>query len=248
MCGGIGSYYTEGFEPRFGIFQVAGLWKDQDHLARFYLTPTWLNILSDLEKKGCKIIDYHDSWKWFYFKGRQVSSLEHFSALKIRCEPNPVVFRAVELLGGKPVSISRAELTLAMQTGMFDGMIVSPSLGTIKLLGYLDFMDSCLDFQVLFNFSARGVNTSWWHDLPDEVKQAFEALVAGWSQETKAILRDDIAGGVERARSSIVITELTNDERERWCQVLEPLQDEVSTRLGSSLLEAVLQSDGDYLQ
>lgn len=244
QMGGTMSGQSAGFEPRFKILDVPLLWTSRYHLRRFFETPEWQKVMRDHEAAGIHVlIDSVPSyWQWFYFYDKEVRTLEDMAGLRIRCQQTPPQIRAVELLGANPIAVAAAELTVAMQTHMFDGMVGCLSPPWIRMLGYLDYMKTALEFPITFTMLSKAVNTEWWYSLPEEVRQALEDLIPEWFDDYwEAYYQAELLDGMELVRNNIVTTTLSEAEFAKWDAVLKPLQDEVGDKIGHDLIEAALR-------
>jgi TRAP-type C4-dicarboxylate transport system substrate-binding protein len=116
---------------------------------------------------------------WLAFSNTPVHTLEDIQGMRIRTMESPIMTRSIELLGAAPISVTVSELTVAMQTGMFEGMIVALSPGYIRYLGYLDYNAYIFEFPITYTIAGTAMNADWYLGLPDEARLAFETIRCG---------------------------------------------------------------------
>jgi len=239
------SYNYEGFESAFSIFSVPLLWKILDHYKRFFQTPEWKVVEARHEKVGVHIL--WDTLNWSisipYFRTKVVTKLEDIQGLRIRAMASPTQAKTIEALGAKPIIVSQSELTMAMSTGMIDGMFGGTGKAYIVMLGYLDFMKTALLYEVNFYPTATGVNAKYWANLPAEVKAAYEKIVVPVYYE-----KVNSPAVVERwdtfdwLKSKITVTELSAEEMKKWGDKLMPLWDSIDKQVGGGLIQAAIRT------
>ena len=240
QMGGTLGYRAESFEPLSQIFTIPLLWRSHDHIVRFFWSPECQARLAQHEQDGVKVAYFTTYTMWLAFSDRAVTQLEDIEGSRIRTMASPIMTRAIELLGANPVSVVMAELTVAMQTGMFEGMIVSLSPGYMRMLGYLDYMNYVVEFPITYTIAATAFNAPWYNGLDDEVKLAYEAIHPDWFANLMNITLQSQIDGKTIWRTEATPTSLTQAEMDRWTAQMQPILDEVDARLGGGLMDAAL--------
>jgi TRAP-type C4-dicarboxylate transport system substrate-binding protein len=233
-------YREEGFEPVSQIFTIPLLWTSHDHFVRFFHTPEMQQVIEDDHDKGVWPIYSTSYTMWLAFADTYVDSVDDIAGMRIRAMESPIMTRAIELLGASPISVTVSELTVAMQTGMFEGMIATVTPSFIIYLGYLDYMDYVIEVPITYSIGTTAFNTDWWLGLPDEVKLAFYAIVDDWYADLFNSGQSEQERGKEMWRDDCEEYQPTDAELDEWNSYLGPLYDEVDARLGRGLIDAAL--------
>ena len=150
--------------------------------------------------------------------------------------------RSIELLGAAPISVTVSELTVAMQTGMFEGMIVSLSPGYIRYLGYLDYNAYLFEFPITYTLSSTALNTEWYTGLPDDVRLAFETILPNWYTNLDSAGVADRAIGIQMWEDDCEEFVPSEAEMDRWTAAISPVIDEVDARIGGGLIDAAYRT------
>ncbi len=239
------SYTYEGYEPAFGLFSVPFLWSSFDHYLRFFDTPEWQVVHDRYAESGIEIAYETLGWSISipYFIDKEVTTLEDLQGLRIRTFESPIMARSVELLGANSLVVPMAELTMAMQTGMIDGMFGGTGRSYILMLGYLDYMKTALFLEANFYATSKGFNAYFWYTLPDDVRLAFNEI---WGEHYYEVA--NVPSIKERwvtfevLDEAITVTSLTPQEFQRWLDAEKPLRDELDQQLGGGLLDAIMRT------
>ncbi len=241
QMGSMYGYREEGFEPVSQIFSVPLLWFSHDHFVRFFETPEMQAVVEEDHDKGVWPIYSTSYTMWLAFADTYVDSPDDVVGMRIRAMESPIMTRAIELLEASPISVTVSELTVAMQTGMFEGMIATVSPSYITYLGYLDYMDYVIEVPITYSLGTTAFNSDFWLGLPDEASIAFLAIIDDWyanlmegqlveQERGKNMWRDGVIQGYQP----------TTTELEEWANKIQPLFDEVDQRLGRGLVDAAI--------
>lgn len=239
------SYRYEGFEPAFGLFSVPFLWSSFDHYLRFFDTPEWEVVHERYADSGIEIMYETLGWSISlpYFIDTEVTTLEDLKGLRIRTFESPIMARSVELLGANSLVVPMAELTMAMQTGMIDGMFGGTGRSYILMLGYLDYMQTALFLEANFYATGMGFNTYFWRTLPDDVRVAFHEI---WGDNYYEMANQSSIEErwvtFEVLKDAITVTYLTDAEFQRWLDAEEPLRNELDQQIGGDILAAIMRT------
>jgi TRAP-type C4-dicarboxylate transport system substrate-binding protein len=242
QMGSMYGYREEGFEPVSSIFTVPLLWTSHDHFVRFMATPEMQAVFQEDIDKGV-----YPQWStsytmWLAFSDTFVDSPDDVEGMRIRAMESPIMTRAIELLGASPIAVTVSELTVAMQTGMFEGMIATVSPGYIVYLGYLDYMDYVIEVPITYSMGTTAFNSEWFLGLPDEVRLAYYAVVDDWFANLMNCQVQEQERGKNMWRDDCEEYQPTDAELDEWAALMGPLFDEVDQRLGRGLMDAALST------
>jgi len=237
------TYATEGFEPRYSIFNVPLLFDDLEHCYRFLDTPEWRGPLAEkLAKNGLKPMPSFEAFPLRFAGTFKVNSLADLKGKEFRVMVSPAMVKAAELAGAKPIQIAGAELAVAMQTGMMDCLLMGSDPGIMSFYGYHRYMPYAIKTPGYCYMTAQTmVNLSWWNSLPADIRAKVEAELSGWSERSRKTVSQ--ASGI-KAEEFIDKNfkqgyNMSPELLKEWRDALAPLRKEMAAELGQDLFDAV---------
>jgi tripartite ATP-independent transporter DctP family solute receptor len=112
----------ESFQPRFAVFGVPYIFRDDDHYWSVLEGQIGREMLLAAEAMGLRGLCYYDAGERnFYTIKTPILRPDDLRGLKIRVQPSRTAMDMVQALGGAPTPISFGELYTALQTGTVDG-------------------------------------------------------------------------------------------------------------------------------
>ncbi len=229
----------ESFQPRFAVFGVPYIFRDDDHYWSVLEGPIGREMLLAAEEMGLRGLSYYDAGERnFYTLKTPIRRPEDLRGLKIRVQPSRTAMDMVQALGGAPTPISFGELYTALQTGTVDGAENN-----------LPSFHSSRHFEVCKHFSLDRhtrvpdvliISTMDWNSLSDEeqgwLQQAADES-AGYQRKLWAEETAKAAAEVERYGVTI-----HHPDREPFIEQVRELHDSYrDTELGA-LLERIKES------
>lgn len=123
----VSSAALEGFVPKYRVFGLPYLFRDDEHRFNVWEGDVGREILESGQRFGLRGVTYYDAgYRSFYTKQRPVNSPADLTGLKIRVQESPVAMQMVRALGGSPTPIAWGELYTALQQGIVDGAENNP--------------------------------------------------------------------------------------------------------------------------
>ncbi|GBD44206.1 Solute-binding protein [bacterium HR40] len=157
-------------------------------------------------------------------RAKQVTRMEDLRGLRIRF-PSAATKMMLEQLGAIPVGLPPAQIYESLQKGVIDGLVMPwDPMHSFKLAELIDYHLDARCYTVSFYFV---MNQRRYDSLPAEVRAAIdslsgESLVAKfgpwWNAWDELGRRDSLADGGQ-------VTRLSDEERGRWREALEPMID-----------------------
>lgn len=229
----------ESFQPRFAVFGVPYIFRDDHHYWSVLEGPLGREMLLAAEEMGLRGLCYYDAGERnFYTVNTPILRPEDLRGLKIRVQPSRTAMDMVQALGGAATPISFGELYTALQTGTVDGAENN-----------LPSFHSSRHFEVCKHISLDShtrvpdvlmISTVDWNSLSDEeqgwLQQAADES-ASYQRELWADETAKAAAEVERHGVSI-----HHPDREPFIEQVRALHDSYrGTELGT-LLERIKES------
>jgi len=229
---------------QFEVFDLPYIFEGYEDLHKVTYGPVGKKLFAELEPKGIKGLAYWDNGFKVFSANRPLRKPEDFKGLKMRIQSSKVLEAQMRALGAIPQVMAFSEVYQALQTGVVDGTENPPSnLYTQKMhevQKYVTLSDhGYLGYAVI-------VNKRFWDDLPDEVRAALEKAM-----EEATVYANDIAAeenakaieAVKAAGTSEIIT-LSAEEKLALKKALVPVHEQMSGRIGRSVIEEVYQATG----
>lgn len=229
---------------QFEVFDLPYIFEGYEDLHKVTYGPVGKKLFAELEPKGIKGLAYWDNGFKVLSANRPLRKPEDFKGLKMRIQSSKVLEAQMRALGAIPQVMAFSEVYQALQTGVVDGTENPPSnLYTQKMhevQKYVTLSDhGYLGYAVI-------VNKRFWDDLPDEVRAALEKAM-----EEATVYANDIAAeenakaieAVKAAGTSEIIT-LSAEEKLALKKALVPVHEQMSGRIGRSVIEEVYQATG----
>jgi C4-dicarboxylate-binding protein DctP len=229
---------------QFEVFDLPYIFEGYEDLHKVTYGPVGKKLFAELEPKGIKGLAYWDNGFKVLSANRPLRKPEDFKGLKMRIQSSKVLEAQMRALGAIPQVMAFSEVYQALQTGVVDGTENPPSnLYTQKMhevQKYVTLSDhGYLGYAVI-------VNKRFWDGLPDEVRAALEKAM-----EEATVYANDIAAeenakaieAVKAAGTSEIIT-LSAEEKLALKKALVPVHEQMSGRIGRSVIEEVYQATG----
>ena len=177
----------EGVDPAEAIWNIPFLLKvapgQGEHMRRVMYDETVQGILARrLAAKGLKRLGHVPTLTGFMLVGnnvRPVEKLEDIKGLRIRHPGGLMGELYIKSLGGSPMTVAGAEVSVALQQGVVDGLVTTP-------LHYHDARWHT-KYMTLPFYASYGLpfvaSLSWWESLPADIQNAIVNKVIPETQE-----------------------------------------------------------------
>jgi len=222
----------------FEVFDLPYILPDKAALGRITTGPIGKGLLAKLEPKGIIGLAYWDNGFKIMTANKPMHKVADFQGLKMRIQSSKVLDAQFRALGAIPQVLAFSEVYQAMQTGVIDGNENTPSnVFTQK-------MHEVQKHATLSNHGYIGyaviVNKKFWDNLPADVKPQVEKAMAEattFANEIAQKENDDAVVAMKKAGTT-TFYELTPAERDEWIKALEPVTQDMATRVGKDLIDA----------
>ncbi|GHE21628.1 TRAP transporter substrate-binding protein [Halomonas urumqiensis] len=194
-----------------------------------------------LAAKGFKALGYMElGFRHVTNSERPIESIEDFSDLKVRLQPNQTHLDTFRAIGANPVSMDINEVYGALQQGVLDGQENPYSIIQTKRLdevqGYLSDSGHFYDFIVVV------VNRDTFDSLSDDEQQALRASM----DEAVAWQRTTAAEEDEQARDMLIergmqFTPISDETRAELRKASQDVVDELRDKIGAEVVDQVLE-------
>ena len=194
----------ENFVPRYAVFSLPYLFRDEAHRQAVFHGPIGEGILAAGEDQGLRGLTYYDAGsRSFYSKDKPIRHPRDLAGLKIRTQESSLAMGMVQSLGGSATPIAWGELYTALEQGVVDGAENNPPSFHLsrhyEVARYYSLDEHTATPDVLL------VSATLWNDLSPEEREILEAAADAsatlqlelWQKATEEALEAVRAAGVE---------------------------------------------------
>ena len=220
----------------FEVFDLPFIFPDKAVLARVTEGPIGAGLFRKLDSKGILGLAYWDNGFKDMTANRPLRVPADFRGLKMRIQSSKVLDAQFRALGAAPQVLAFSEVYQAMQTGVVDGSENTPS--NI----YSQKMHEVQKYLTVSNHGYIGyaviVNKKFWEGLPPDVRTALEGAMKDATRYANAISQQENEEALQKIKASgrTEIVTLTDAQRAEWKKALQPVYDEMASRVGKDLI------------
>lgn len=220
----------------FEVFDIPYILPDKAALRKVTDGDLGKRLFSKLETKGIVGLAYWDNGFKIMSANKPLREPADFRGLKMRIQSSKVLEAQFKALGALPQVLPFSEVYQAMQTGVVDGSENTPSnmytqkhyevqkYATLSDHGYIGY--------------AVIVNKKFWDGLPadirDELARAMKEATA-FTNDSAQKDNDDALEAMKKSGRIEYIT-LTPEQKAAWRKTLEPVGDEMASRIGKDTI------------
>jgi C4-dicarboxylate-binding protein DctP len=197
------------------------------------------SLLKKLEPKGITGLAYWDNGFKVMSANKPLRNPADFRGLKMRIQSSKVLDAQMRALGANPQVLAFSEVYQALQTGVVDGTENPPSnLYTQK-------MHEVQKHVTVSNHGYLGyaviVNKKFWDGLPSDVRTQLEGAMKDATKYANAIAQqeNDAALAAVEKTGKTTVYRLTDAQKAEWRKALLPVQQQMASRIGKELIDAV---------
>ncbi|MEQ4618978.1 MAG: TRAP transporter substrate-binding protein [Corticimicrobacter sp.] len=228
----------------FEVFDLPYIFRSKEDLRKVTDGAVGKNLLDKLQPKGITGLAYWDNGFKIMSANRPMQTPDDFFGLKMRIQSSKVLESQMRALDAVPQMMAFSEVYQAMQTGVVDGSENTPSNM---------YTQQVYDVQKHATLSDHGyigyaviVNKKFWDELPADVRANLEKAMNEATLYANDIAQqeNDAALLAMQATRKTTFHEMTDAERQQWIETLEPVHQEMASRIGQETIDAVYQALG----
>jgi len=226
----------------FEVFDLPYLLPNKAALRKVTDGPIGKAMLKKLETKGMVGLAYWDNGFKEMSANKPLRMPEDYKGLKFRIQSSKVLEAQFRALGAIPQVMAFSEVYQALQTGVVDGQENTPSnMFTQKF-------HEVQKYTTLTNHGYIGyvvvVNKKFWDDLPADIRGQLEKAMAEatvYSNDISEKENSESLDDIKKSGKTELITP-TAAENAAMRKVMEPLYQEMSSRVGKQLIDDVVKA------
>ena len=228
----------------FEVFDLPYIVPDKAALRRVTDGPLGAKLFKKLESKGITGLAYWDNGFKVMSANKPLREVADFRGLKMRIQSSKVLEAQFKALGALPQVLPFSDVYQAMQTGVVDGAENTPSnmytqkhhevqkYATLSEHGYIGY--------------AVIVNKKFWDGLPGDIRDALTRAMkeaSAFANDSAQADNDDAMAEMRKSRR-IQFIELTPEQKASWRKALEPVQAEMTARVGKDTIDEFHRETG----
>ena len=220
----------------FEVFDLPYILPTKEALRKITDGPIGKKLFAKLEPKGIIGLAYWDNGFKIMSANRPLHMPADFRGLKMRIQSSKVLEAQIRALGAIPQVMSFSDVYQALQTGVVDGTENPPSNM------YTQKMYEVQKHATLSNHGYLGyaviVNKDFWDKLPADIRTGLEKAMAEATTYANNISEQENDDAIVEMKKAGKTTfyELTAQEQAAWHKALEPVTEEMASRVGKGLI------------
>lgn len=220
------------------VFDLPFLFDDIAAVHRFHSSAAGKGILNSLSKKGMTGLAYWDNGMKQLSAKKALKMPEDAKGLKFRIQASDILEAQFKAVGGVPQKLAFAEVYQALETGVVDGA-ENPWSNAYSQKFY--------EVQPFFTESNHGylgymvvANAKFWSDLPADVREALEKIIAEVTVEvnkSSSALNDGDRKKIQDSGKTQILP-FTAEQRATWQKAMQPVYDKFTDKIGKDIVDA----------
>ena len=220
----------------FEVFDLPYILPTKEALRKITDGPIGKKLFAKLAPKGIIGLAYWDNGFKIMSANRPLHMPADFRGLKMRIQSSKVLEAQIRALGAIPQVMAFSDVYQALQTGVVDGTENPPSNM------YTQKMYEVQKHATLSNHGYLGyaviVNKDFWDKLPADIRTGLEKAMAEATTYANNISEQENDDAIVEMKKAGKTTfyELTAQEQAAWHKALEPVTEEMASRVGKGLI------------
>jgi len=228
----------------FEAFDLPYIFPSTEALRHMTDGPVGRDLLKKLEPKGILGLAYWDNGFSIITSNKPIKKLEDLKGVKMRIQSSKVLEATYRHIGALPQIMAFSEVYQALQTGVVDAVETTPSNSYTQkfyeVQKYLTVSDhTYIGYAVV-------VNKKFWEGLPADIRAALESAMKDATVYCNEIAEKENEEALAKikAAGNIELILLSDQEKAEWRKSLLPVHEEMASRIGKDLIQAIYKETG----
>lgn len=227
------------FVPEYSIFDFPFLFPDEetaDKVLDGEVGQKFLDMLEDQNLVG--LAYWENGFRDLTNSKHEVATAADFEGLNIRTMENDLHLDAFRALGANPTPMAFTELFTAMQQGTVDGQ--ENPVATIYLEKFYEVQDFVSNTHHVYSPFVFLMSKEFYDGLTDEQQTIVrDAAVTAGKYERKLNREANEKYVEELQKAGMTYTEITPEARQEMVDIIQPVLDEYTEKIGEDLVQEV---------
>lgn len=230
------------FVQDFSVFDFPFLFPNEQVADAVLDGPVGQGILEKLEGQDLVGLAYWENgFRNVTNSKRAIATVEDFKGLKLRTMENDLHLEAFRALGANPTPMAFTELFTAMQQGTVDGQ--ENPYATIYLQKFYEVQDHVSNSNHIYSPFVFLMSKSFYDGLTEEQQQIVRDAAVEAGQYERELNREANATYLaDLQEAGMTYTEISAEERQKMVDLVRPVIDKYSEKIGKDLVDSVYKA------
>lgn len=232
------------FAERFEVLDLPFLFPDEQSAHEVLDGPIGEDLLQDLPDQNVIGMNYWENGFRQLTNGvREVESIEDVNGLDIRTLENPLHISLWNEFGANPTPINYTELYVALEQGTVNGQ--ENPVGNVTNDNFFEVQPYITNTNHIYNASVFMISKPFWDSLTENEQNIMtEAAEEAKDHQRELNALESEEGYELLEEEGMTVTELTEEEEERFIDAADPVIDQFRRENGEELVDDILEASG----
>jgi C4-dicarboxylate-binding protein DctP len=222
----------------FEVFDLPYVFTDQSAVERVTQGAVGKSLLKKLDARGMVGLAYWNGGLKVMSANRPIAMPNDFIGMRMRIHASRVLDMQMDTLGATPLTIDAGDVYAALKNGLADG--TESTLANFRARHW----DEVQSNITLSNHGYIGyaviVNKRFWESLPADLRKIIEDAMAQATSYGNTLAARENGAALEWLKKSdrVVIHVPSAAERAAWRQALQPVAQDLESRIGKAIVAA----------
>lgn len=201
--------------------------------------PIGKGLLKKLEGHGMVGLAFWDNGFRVLSANKPLRKPSDMKALKIRINSSKVNEAIMRSVGALPQTMAFSEVYQALETGVVDG--TDGNISNLYTQKQYEVQKYVIDTRHTYSGYAVVVNKAFWDGLPADIRATLTGVMSEVTEYNNVMASKDAddAWRAIKASGKTAIYTPTPAERKAWIEAMSPVQNQMLTRVGKPLVDAI---------
>ncbi len=235
--------FYEGFDPRWQVFSLPYLFKDNQAAYNTCDGDVGQFMLDTLETKKIKGLSlWQQGFRELTTSKKIVRVPAEMNGMKMRVMSSPMFISMIKGFGANPTATSMGELFTALQQGVVDGQ--ENPINTIYLRRFYEVQKYMTLTHHVWSPLILAVNLQFFNSLPKETQKILLDSAEEVKPFERQFVREDDEKMMAELRKKMEVVELTDAEMKVWKDETKRVHEEVADKIGRDLVNRFYKAAG----
>lgn len=228
------------FEKHFTIFDLPFLFPDENSAYKVLDGPIGQELLDKLPEQNIIGLNYWENgYRQLTNNVRPIETLEDLQSLNIRTLENAMHLKTWNTLGANPTPMNYGELYVGLEQGTVDGQ--ENPVGNVVNSNFYEVQDYLTKTNHIYNASPFIISKPFWDSLTGEEQEIVASAADEVMEYQREVNRQESEEGYNLLeKKGMEIIEISEEEREKFREAVEPVYDNYRQNFGGDLLDQIL--------
>lgn len=213
--------YFSSLDPAFDVFYQPLLFDNVDQAFSTVAGEFGRNLLDRLDRVGLMGLGiWHDGPGYLFVKGDPVVEPADLEGRKIRVFPSAPLEEGVRAVGATPISMPAPEVFLALQQGVVEGVVTTPTYAAPAQ--WYEALDSMTRLMMFIGGYGVVINQDSWEKLSAEHQDVLMRAMSDAEEWNYNFARENLENAEQTlAEQGLEIVDVTPEQLSAWQEEME---------------------------